>query len=231
MRIWFWLRIWFFSFVLTSFKELRVCRHLFVDCGWVWLSVIRAHYNRHCWLVNLSFFLSFAFRIRLMFSYRFLSLCNVHGLLNLKCLYRLLLLHPARPSPPPSSLSPPSRPRFSFLVRIIRLLLQCDWWAVFRSVRVCVCVWERERETDWLNFYYTRIEVKAQMPVEQPVLGGEERERERERESVCVYVCACCCEPQWVFFSSSYSSSFFFCFFSFFSYFFSPLFFAPEVVS
>ena len=24
--------------------------------------------------------------------------------------------------------------------------------------------------TDWLNFYYTRIEVKAQMPVEQPVL-------------------------------------------------------------
>ena len=29
---------------------------------------------------------------------------------------------------------------------------------------------ERERLTDWLNFYYTRIEVKAQMPVEQPVL-------------------------------------------------------------
>ena len=29
---------------------------------------------------------------------------------------------------------------------------------------------ERERLTDWLNFYYTRIEVKAQMSVEQPVL-------------------------------------------------------------
>ena len=29
---------------------------------------------------------------------------------------------------------------------------------------------ERERLTDWLNFYYTRIEVGAQMPVRQPVL-------------------------------------------------------------
>ena len=28
----------------------------------------------------------------------------------------------------------------------------------------------RDWLTDWLNFYYTRIEVKAQMPVEQPVL-------------------------------------------------------------
>ena len=47
---------------------------------------------------------------------------------------------------------------------------------------------ERERETDWLNFYYTRKEVMAQMPVGQPVLDTNYkhlkmiREREREKE-------------------------------------------------
>ena len=40
---------------------------------------------------------------------------------------------------------------------------------------ICICVSDsreggREGLTDWLNFSYTRIEVKAQIPVEQPVL-------------------------------------------------------------
>ena len=40
---------------------------------------------------------------------------------------------------------------------------------------------ERERETE-LFFYNTRIEVKAQMPVKQPVLDTNYKHLKRERE-------------------------------------------------
>ena len=46
----------------------------------------------------------------------------------------------------------------------------CIAWVVTHAVLPLCLGQEQVHMTDWLNFYYTRIEVKAQMPVEQPVL-------------------------------------------------------------
>ena len=38
---------------------------------------------------------------------------------------------------------------------------------------------DREGLTDWLNYYYTRTQVKAQMPVEQPVHDKKKKKKIR----------------------------------------------------